>query len=102
MMVAAMGLLTMLGLGSATATQTEKPVTRDICILKVQGMACSACAARVEKEARKIEGVKAAKVDQPKGAAEIAYDAKKTSPAAIAKRITDKTGFKAEVIEPKR
>jgi len=76
---------------SAGAQTTDKPV-----VLKVSGMSCGVCAKTVEKEARKIDGVKAAKVSQPKGEAEITYDPAKTSPEAIAKRISDKTGFKAE------
>jgi hypothetical protein len=43
-----------------------------------------------------IDGVNAAKVSQPKGEAEITYDPAKTFPEAIAKRISDKTRFKAE------
>jgi copper chaperone CopZ len=102
MMVAVMGLFAILGFRPTVLAQTDKPAAGDVCTLKVQGMACNACAARVKKEALKIDGVKAAKVDQPKGTAEITFDAKKTSPPAIAKAITDKTGFKAEVAEPKR
>ena len=64
--------------------------------LKVSGMSCGECAKTVEKEAKKIAGVKTAKVDQPKGEAEITYDPAKTSPEAIAKAINQKTGFKAE------
>lgn len=102
MMVAVTGLLAILGFRPTALAQTDKPAASDVCTLKVQGMACSACAARVTKEALKIDGVKAAKVDQSKGTAEITFDAKKTSPPAIAKAITDKTSFKAEVAEPKR
>jgi len=54
------------------------------------------CAARVEREAKKIDGVRAAKVSQPKGKAEVSYDPAKTSPDAIARTITEKTGFAAE------
>ena len=93
--LAIMGLLSILGMGAATAGQDEK--TGKVCVLKVEGMACSACAARVEKEAKKIDGVKAARVSQPTGTAEITYDPAKTSPAAIAKTISVKTGFKTEV-----
>ena len=64
---------------SAGAQTTDKPV-----VLKVSGMSCGVCAKTVEKEARKIDGVKAAKVSQPKGEAEITYDPAKTSPEAIA------------------
>jgi copper chaperone CopZ len=96
-----MGLLAILGLSAPTAAQTEK-LAGDVCTLKVKGMACSACAAKVEQTALKLDGVKAAKVNQPKGTAEITYDSAKTNPAAIAKYITDKSGFKAEVDESKK
>ncbi|HXH24817.1 MAG TPA: hypothetical protein VNI78_06180 [Vicinamibacterales bacterium] len=36
-------------------------------------------------------------MSQPKGLAEVTFDASKTNREAIAKSITDKTGFKAEV-----
>jgi copper chaperone CopZ len=49
-------------------------VTGQVCTLKVWGMICGACAAQVEKVAKKIDGVAAAKVSQPKGTAEITYD----------------------------
>jgi copper chaperone CopZ len=89
--VAAIGILSLLGLSAAAQQTTDKPV-----VLKVAGMWCGACAKTVEKEARKIDGVKVAKVSQSKGEAEITYDRAKTSPEAIAKRITQKTGFKTE------
>lgn len=90
-----MGLLSILGLGDTPAAQDDK--SGKVCVLKVEGMACGACAARVEKEAKKIEGVKAAKVSQPKGAAEITYDPAKTSPEAIARTLSKETGFKTQV-----
>ena len=93
-----MGLLAILGLGAPAAAQTDK-VAGDVCTLKVKGMACSACAARVREEAMKIDGVTAAKVDQPTGLAQITFDPKKVSPQEIAERITKITGFKAEVQE---
>jgi copper chaperone CopZ len=76
---------------SAGAHATDKPV-----VLKVSGMSCAACAKTVEKAAKKIDGVKAAKVSEPKGEAEITYDPARTSPEAIAKWISEKTGFKTE------
>ncbi len=96
-----MAFLSLFGLGSAKA-QSEKQPAGDVCTLKIEGMVCGACAARVEKEALKMDGVTAAKVDQPKGTAAITFDAAKTSPTAIAKRISDKTGFKAQIGEPKQ
>ncbi len=50
----------------------------------------------MEKTALTIDGVKTAKVDQRKGEAVITYDSAKTTPDAIARVITQKTGFKAE------
>ncbi len=96
-----MGLLAILGFGAPAGAQTDKPSAGDVCTLKVKGMSCSACASKVEQTALNLDGVKAAKVSQPKGTAEITYDASKTNPAAIAKYISDNTGFKAEH-EPKK
>ncbi|HUE85161.1 MAG TPA: heavy-metal-associated domain-containing protein [Vicinamibacterales bacterium] len=94
---ALVAILSFLGFGSAAVAQKDMGPAGVVCTLTVEGMACSACAARVQKEAMKIAGVTVATVSQPKGTAEITFDASKTSPAAIAKVITDKTGFKAEV-----
>lgn len=93
--LALMGLLAVLGLRAAAAVETEKPAG-DVCTLKVKGMACSACAKTVEQSALKLDGVKAAKVSQPEGTADITYDPSKTTPEAIAKYIAKHTGFKAE------
>jgi len=94
--VVIVGLLSALGL-TAAAQKEPAPATGTVCTLKVQGMSCSECAARVEKAAKEIDGVKAAKVDQRKRIAEITFDAAKTSPDAIARAISKKTPFKAEV-----
>ena len=91
-LIVAMSLVAAFGL-VARAQQTD---ATKVCLLKVSGMACSSCAKTVEKEAKKIDGVKSAKVSQPNGQAEITYDPAKTSPEAIAKRISKKTSFKAE------
>lgn len=99
--LALMGLLTILGFGAPVAAQSDKSAEGDVCTLKVKGMACSACAAKVEQTALKLDGVKAATVSQPKGTAEITYDAAKTNPAAIAKYISENSGFKAE-LEPEK
>jgi copper chaperone CopZ len=47
--------------------------------------------------AKRIDGVKDATVSFEKKTAEIRYDPTKTNPEAIAKAITEKTGFKASV-----
>lgn len=94
-----MGLLSMLGF-TAVAQKAQAPATGSVCTLKVEGMRCGACAAQVEKVARKVDGVTAAKVNQPKGIAEITYDGAKTSPAAIARASSEKTDFAVEVVPP--
>lgn len=94
-LAATMGILSMLGLG-AQAQSAGKTEADTVSVLKVSGMSCGACAARVEKEAKKIAGVKSANVNQKKGQAEITFDPAKTSAEAIAKIIEGKTGFKAE------
>ncbi len=99
--LALMGLLAILGMSGTAAVQTDKPAAGNVCTLEVKGMACSACASKVEQTALKLDGVKAAKVNQPKGIAEITYDASKTNPAAIAKYISNKSGFKATYQPPK-
>lgn len=92
--LALMALSTLFGFGVTAASEPQASL--QTCLIKVEGMACGACAARVEREAKKIEGVTAAKVSQPKGVAEVTYDPAKTSPEAIARVITEKTGFAAE------
>lgn len=47
--------------------------------------------------AKRIDGVKNCTANRKTGTAEVTYDASKTTPEAIAKIITDKTGFKATV-----
>lgn len=93
--IAAMTLLSVLGFGVAAETASG---AGEVCTIKVEGMACGACAARVEREAKKIDGVTDAKVSQPKGSAEVTYDPAKTSPEEIARVITKKTGFVADAL----
>ena len=76
--------------GSAIAQTTE---TR---VLKVPGMQCGACAATVEKAARKVAGVTSVKASQPEGTASVTYDPLKTTLEAVAKAINEQTPFKAE------
>ncbi len=98
-MIAMMGILSVFGFGvqaQSTEKPSDKPANVTVSVLKVSGMSCGACAARVEKEAKKIPGVTAATVSQPKGQAEIRFDPMKTSADAIAKIIEDRTGFKTE------
>lgn len=98
-LVTLVGILSIFGFG-ASAQTTDRPQSGQMCLLKVSGMHCGACAAQVEKTAKKIDGVTSVRASQPKGSAEIAYDPAKTSPEAIAKIITEKTPFTAEVAKP--
>lgn len=45
--------------------------------------------------AKSVNGVKDCRADYKTGTAEVTYDPSKTSPEAIAKVISEKTGFKA-------
>lgn len=75
--------------------EKQKPATQT-CTLKVSGMTCAGCEAAVRMAARSVEGVSGAKASYAKGSAEVTFDPGKTTPEAIARVITQKSGFKAE------
>ncbi len=77
----------------------SKPATQ-VCTLKVAGMTCAGCEAAVRMAARSIDGVTDVKASYAKGNAEVTFDPSKTNPAAIAKVVTYKSGFKAEPVQP--
>jgi copper chaperone CopZ len=79
--------------------KAEKPATQ-VCTLKVSGMTCAGCEAAVRMAARSVDGVTAVKASYAKGNAEVTFDPSKTTPAAIAKVVTEKSGFKAEPVQP--
>lgn len=79
----------------ATAQKTQQVSTRT-CTLTVSGMTCAGCEAAVRMAARSVDGVSAVKVSYAKGIAEITFDPRKTTPVAIARAITERSGFKAE------
>lgn len=83
----------------AESQTPAKPAT-ETCTLKVSGMTCAGCEAAVRVAARSVEGVADVKVSYAKGNAEVTFDPSKTNPDAIAKVITDKSGFKAEPVKP--
>jgi len=93
---ALIGILGVLGSSSALAQPAEKRAGQTT--LKVEGMACGACAGTIEKLVKKVEGVASATVSQPKGTAEITFDPAKTSAEALVKIINQKTSFKAELV----
>jgi copper chaperone CopZ len=51
---------------------------------------------RTDGSVHPVEGVTNATASYEKGTAEITYDSAKTSPDAIAKAVTEKSGFKAD------
>ena len=75
--------------------KADQPATK-VCTLKVSRMTCAGCEAAVRIAARSIDGVKDVKASYAKRKAEVTYDPSKTTPEAIAKVITEKSGFKAE------
>lgn len=81
-------------------TQTPAKTETQVCTLKISGMTCAGCEAAVRMAARSVDGVTDVKVSYAKGNAEVSFDPSKTNPAAIAKVITDKSGFKAEPVQP--
>ncbi len=91
-----MVLVLMASTGWTAAAQNGKSPATQVVTLKVTGMTCGGCEVAVQHAARKVDGVKAVKANSDRGTAEVTYDPAKTSPAAIAKVITEKPGFKAE------
>jgi copper chaperone CopZ len=64
--------------------------------LKIDGMSCGHCVARVEKALSKLDGVVVHRVEV--GAAEIAYDPARTPFARIREAI-DEAGYTAHPVE---
>jgi len=95
--LAAMGIVAAVALSASAGQSGQKTEPARVCTLNVSGMFCGACAKTVEKAVKKVDGVKAAKVSQPNGRAEITYDPAKTSPDAIAAAINHRTSFRADV-----
>lgn len=81
----------------ATAEAQDEAQKTATCKLQVTGMTCGGCAAAVKMAALAVDGVKDAKVSYEEKRADITYDPTKTSPEAIAKAVTEKSGFKASV-----
>ncbi|HXH07998.1 MAG TPA: heavy-metal-associated domain-containing protein [Vicinamibacterales bacterium] len=95
--IAGLALLTAMWMTPLAARQAREAPKIASCTLQVSGMTCGGCAAAVRSAAKKVEGVLEATVSHEKGTAEITYDPSKTTPEAIAKAITHKTGFTARV-----
>lgn len=52
-----------------------------------------------DKCSKRVDGVQSVTVSYKTGTADVTFDPSKTSPDAIAKGITTKSGFKAEVVK---
>ena len=63
----------------------------------VKGMSCGDCSEKINNAIQKIDGVTASAVDYQTGETRVAFDATKTSEAAIMAAITG-TGFKAKKV----
>ena len=85
-----------LGVGVLAAGGSPAPTQQgdQVCVLKVEGMTCGGCEAAVKMAAKSVAGVKAVSASHQKGIAQVTYDPSRTTPEAIAKAITEKSGFK--------
>ncbi len=52
-------------------------------VLRIDGLVCSACAARVRRHLERVDGVTSARVDLDRGEARVAYDATCATPDAL-------------------
>lgn len=66
--------------------------------LKISGMTCAACSARIEKRLNRLDGVESAVVNLATEMANIEYDSAKVNSAELIKTI-EALGYKAEKIE---
>lgn len=65
--------------------------------LSVSGMTCAACPITVKKALSRVSGVSGADVDLQKRRASVTYDDARTTPAALAKAVTE-AGYPAQVV----
>jgi copper chaperone CopZ len=71
--------------------------TTKTCLLTIAGMTCAGCEAAVRIAARRVAGVHDVTVSYAKGSATVTYEPGRTSPEAIARAISEGTGFRATV-----
>jgi copper chaperone CopZ len=79
------------------AQVAEQPARAETCWLKVSGMTCAGCEVAVRMAAKSVDGVTDVVVSHKTGRADVTYDPAKSTPSAVAKAITDGSGFKADV-----
>ena len=72
-----------------SASVVDKGGAAETCTLPVTGMTCAACAARIEKNLRRVEGVRDANVNFATGRATVAFDPAATSQDALVGVVED-------------
>ncbi|MBA2542362.1 MAG: heavy-metal-associated domain-containing protein [Deltaproteobacteria bacterium] len=91
-------LLVTSGAAACSADEADQKVRKDAIMkavtIPVDGMACDSCAARIEKELVRIDGVLDADVNFDNKSAVIKYDARKLEPQRLVAAIGG-MGFKA-------
>ena len=78
-----------------TSVQMHKPIVREIAF-GVEGMHCASCVTRIEKAARRVDGVESCDVNLALGRAVVQFDPEKANPNQIA------TPSAPKVIPPRR
>ena len=86
----------------AIAQQGTQAGALRVCTLNVAGMTCAGCEAAVRSAAKTVDGVTDVKASDDKKNADVTYDPSKTTPEAIAKVITERSGFRATAPPEKR
>lgn len=90
-------LLQMAGPVALPAVSAAKPLPdpvegAELMIVRIGGMTCGNCAARVERSLRKVSGVLAAQVDLGAAAARVQFDPQRLQPAELAQAV-QKAGY---------
>ncbi len=74
---------------------SKKSASKDAIVLKIEGMHCGHCSARVEAALSAIPGVKKVKVNLEKGTAEVIESVKGSIDVEAMKAAVNELGFKA-------
>lgn len=78
--------------GAAAADTIEK------CTIQIEGMTCASCVANIERNMKKVDGIKNIVVALMAGKADVQYDPSYIMPHQIANKIED-LGYGAKIIE---
>lgn len=86
--------------GSVASPLDEEQGAGQTVALRIEGMTCAACAARLESQLAKAAGVRAASVRYPEGQAEVALEPGAPADLSALLRIVEQAGFQAEAVSP--